>query len=189
MTVTPPHIAIARIVRVNHAGEYGAIRIYGAQILVSRWLWRGIVAPLNTLRSHEIEHCRLFKAAMPARGSRPCRTMWLWSMGGWLLGFFCAALGPRAIWVCTEAVEKNVHRHLADQLSYLRGHDAELHDLIDSIREEEEGHVALALENRGDESALTRLLAKSIDIAVNSVIWLSTWGDSARMRRDLGGLA
>ncbi|MGB7321093.1 MAG: demethoxyubiquinone hydroxylase family protein [Albidovulum sp.] len=185
MTETPPHITIARIVRVNHAGEYGAIRIYGAQVFVSRWLWRKLVAPLTELRGHEIEHCGFFAAAMPARQSRPCRTMWLWSMGGWLLGFFCALLGPKAIWTCTEAVERKVHHHLNDQLTYLRGKDEDLYQLIDSIRSEEEGHVSLAVENKGSDSAWTRLLAVPIRLAIDVVIWLSTWGDSARMQRDL----
>lgn len=182
---TASDISIARIVRVNHAGEYGAIQIYGAQILVSSFLWKSLVAPLSELRSHEIAHCKLFKDAMPARGSRPCRTMWLWSKGGWFLGFVTALLGPKAIWICTEVVEDNVHHHLADQLHYLDGKDPELFDLIQSIQAEEEGHLHLARQNKGAENFVSRSLSFKISMSVDAVIWLSTWGDSARMRRDL----
>ena len=59
-------LTIARIVRVNHAGEFGAIRIYGAQIAVARRLYPDCVPMLSEMLGHEIEHCALFRAAMPA---------------------------------------------------------------------------------------------------------------------------
>ncbi|HEU4377757.1 MAG TPA: demethoxyubiquinone hydroxylase family protein, partial [Hyphomicrobiaceae bacterium] len=118
-------LTIARILRVNHAGEYGAIRIYGAQVSVAkRWL-PDVVPALTQMLGHEQQHCSKFFAAMPARGSRPCRIMSLWSMGGWLLGFLTAVAGRQSIWVCTAAVEAAVHRHLDDQLHFLAGRDAD----------------------------------------------------------------
>ena len=109
-------LTIARIVRVNHAGEYGAIRIYGAQISAARSRFPDMVPVLANMLDHEKQHCAAFFAAMPARGSRPCRVMSLWSLGGWLLGFLTALAGRQAIWICTAAVEAAVHRHLDDQL-------------------------------------------------------------------------
>lgn len=181
-------IQIARIVRVNHAGEYGAIRIYGAQILVSSVLWKSLTTELRELQSHEITHCEMFRTAMPARRSRPCRTMWLWSWGGWGLGFLTALMGPKVIWTCTEIVEDRVHHHLSAQLHFLTNRDPELRDMIASIQTEEEGHLTLARNHVGKHSALTRALAAPIALAVEAVIWLSTWGDSARMNRDLAGV-
>ena len=134
-------LTIARIVRVNHAGEYGAIRIYSAQIGVSAKRYPDVVPALADMLQHEKKHCAAFFAAMPARQSRPCRIMSLWGWGGWLLGFATALMGPQAIWVCTAAVEAAVHRHLDDQLAFLAGRDAELHDTIMSIREEELSHL------------------------------------------------
>jgi demethoxyubiquinone hydroxylase (CLK1/Coq7/Cat5 family) len=89
-------LTIARIVRVNHAGEYGAIRIYGAQIGVSGRRFPDVLPALADMLQHEKKHCAAFFAAMPARQSRPCRIMSLWSLGGWLLGFATALMGtPR----------------------------------------------------------------------------------------------
>src|SRR5262245_59276462 len=98
-------LTIARIVRVNHAGEYGAIRIYTAQLLVARHMIPDCTPALSEMLRHEKTHCALFRAAMPSRQSRPCRIMQLWSCGGWLLGFFTACLGRNGIWACTAAVE------------------------------------------------------------------------------------
>src|SRR3954452_9345262 len=71
-------LTIARIVRVNHAGEFGAIRIYSAQIVVSRWFWPDCVAALVDMLEDERRHCDLFFDAMPERKSRPCRVMRFW---------------------------------------------------------------------------------------------------------------
>ena len=174
-------LTIARIVRVNHAGEFGAIRIYGAQIAVARRLYKDCVPMLSEMLGHEIEHCALFRAAMPARKSRPCRIMQFWSLGGWLLGFVTALSGRRAIWACTAAVEAAVHRHLDDQLHFLADKDPELHALILSIREEELAHLDHAEAQLSGEDRFAKALRAVISLATNMLIWLSTWGDSARM--------
>ncbi len=134
---------------------------------------------------HEREHCAKFFDAMPTRNSRPCRVMALWSWGGWLLGFTTALMGRQAIWVCTAAVEETVHRHLDDQLHFLQGRDAGLRDIILSIREEELAHLHHAESNIATFGRGSRLLRAVIGLATEAVIWLSTWGDSTRMARDL----
>ncbi|WDZ78449.1 demethoxyubiquinone hydroxylase family protein [Ensifer adhaerens] len=174
-------LTIARIVRVNHAGEFGAIRIYTAQIAVARRLYPDCVAMLSEMLSHEIEHCALFHGAMPVRNSRPCRIMQFWSWGGWLLGFLTALLGRRGTWACTAAVEAAVHHHLDDQLHFLAGKDAELHALILSIREQELAHLHHAEAQLDDRDALAEALRAVISFSTNVLIWLSTWGDSTRM--------
>ena len=98
-------LAVARIVRVDHAGEYGAIRIYRAQIRVARWLYPDIVPDLTHMLEHELQHCTIFSAAMRTRNSRPCRMVSLWSMGGSVLGFLTALLGRQSTWTCTAAVD------------------------------------------------------------------------------------
>jgi 3-demethoxyubiquinol 3-hydroxylase len=178
-------LTIARIVKVNHAGEYGAIRIYGAQIGVSARRFPDVVPALTDMLRHEKQHCAAFFAAMPARRSRPCRVMPLWSWGGWLLGFFTALMGRQAIWVCTAAVEAAVHRHLDDQLAFLAGRDRELHGIIMSIREEELSHLHHAESQIASLGAGSRLLRRLISDLTEVLIWLSTWGDSTRMMGDL----
>lgn len=178
-------LTIARIVRVNHAGEYGAIRIYGAQISVSSRRYPDVGPALEHMLAHERDHCAAFFAAMPQRNSRPCRVMSLWSWGGWLLGFLTALMGRQAIWICTAAVEAAVHRHLDDQLLFLADRDAELHGIILSIREEELSHLHHAESQIVSIGGGFRVLQAAIGNVTDALIWLSTWGDSARMARDL----
>src|SRR3569833_3194912 len=92
-------LTIKRILKVNHAGEFGAIRIYNAQLTVVRRTHPDMMPALVEMRDDEIEHCRLFFEAMPARGARPCRIMGFWSLGGYQLGFTTAILGRNMVWV------------------------------------------------------------------------------------------
>jgi len=178
-------LTIARICRVNHAGEFGAIRIYSAQIAVARRLYPDCAPMLREMLEHEIRHCRLFRDAMPARNSRRCRIMPFWSWGGWWLGFLTALLGRQGIWACTAAVEETVHRHLDDQLHFLGQRDAALHDVIASIREEELAHLHHAEMQLSARSSHLSFLRGLIGTATDVLIWLSTWGDSTRMARAL----
>jgi ubiquinone biosynthesis monooxygenase Coq7 len=178
-------LTIKRIVRVNHAGEFAAIRIYSAQITLAARLYPEIVPALAEMLRHERTHCAAFRAAMPPRNSRPCRVMALWSWGGWLLGFLTALIGPQAIWICTAAVEAAVHHHLDDQLHFLERRDAELSAIILSIRAEELAHLHHAQDRITSTGAGSRLLHRVITFSTDAVIWLSTWGDSTRMARAL----
>jgi ubiquinone biosynthesis monooxygenase Coq7 len=178
-------LTIARIVRVNHAGEYGAIRIYRAQIRIARWLFPDIVPTLDGMLQHELRHCTVFYGAMPARKSRPCRVMSLWSIGGSLLGLTTALLGRQTVWICTAAVEAAVHRHLDDQLGFLVDRDSELYDIILDIREEELSHLHHAEAQLEASGAYQRVVRGTISFLTDVLIWLSTWGDSTRMAADL----
>lgn len=178
-------LTIARIVRVNHAGEYAAIRIYSVQIAVARRFFPDMVEPLEEMLDHERLHCAAFREAMPERNTKPCRIMQLWAWGGTGLGLLTAIMGRPAIWICTAAVETAVHRHLEDQLYFLDGRDDELHATISGIKEEELLHLAEAEARSGPTPVFRKILWPLITLATNTVIWLSTWGDSARMARDL----
>lgn len=178
-------LTVARIAKVNHAGEYGAIRIYSAQIGVARRLWPDVVPALANMLEHEKRHCAAFYGAMATRHARPCRVMSFWSWGGWLLGALTALTGRHGIWTCTAAVEAAVHRHLDDQLHFLRSRDLELHALIQSIQEEELSHLHHAEAQLTAPSRVQQALRLLIASATDAVIWLSTWGDSTRMAREL----
>ncbi|HKV00219.1 MAG TPA: demethoxyubiquinone hydroxylase family protein [Vineibacter sp.] len=176
---------IARILKVNHAGEYGAIRIYRAQIWMARWLCPDLLPFLTETIGHEIEHCRLFRTAMPQRQARPCRFMAFWGSGGLVLGFVTALLSQQGIWICTAAIEAAVHRHLDDQLHFVRERDPQLHTLIESIKGEELQHLRTARARITANTRWTRSLTVAIATATDMVIWLSTWGDSRKMAQDL----
>ena len=176
----------ARILKVNHAGEYGAIRIYRAQAWVARKLYPDVVGFLQETLQHEVQHCSLFLNVMRQRHARPCRVMSLWGNGGLALGFLMALLGRQGIWICTAAVEAAVHRHLDDQLFYLRNRDAELYSLIHSIQQEELAHLKYAQERIANNAVWARVIRLFISGCTDAVIWLSTWGESSRMSKELG---
>ena len=180
-----PDVTIRRILKVNHAGEFGAIRIYGAQILVARRLFPDIVPTLEEMRRDDIDHCRLFREAMPARGAKPCRVMSFWSLGGSVLGLLTALSGRNMIWICTEAVESTVHRHLEDQLAFLQKRGPELHALIASIQEQELAHLRKAENNQTRRGLSHALFLPVVGALTDVMIWLSTWGDSSWMRAEM----
>jgi 3-demethoxyubiquinol 3-hydroxylase len=178
-------LTIARILKVNHAGEYGAIRIYRAQIWVAKRLYPDIAPFLAETLSHENNHCAIFRAAMPQRDARQCRIMALWGNGGLVLGLLTALLGRQGIWICTAAVEAAVHRHLQDQLLFVRDRDPELHGLILAIQKEELMHLHYAEERLPEGKVLSPILGALISGATDLAIWLSTWGDSSQMAKEL----
>lgn len=171
------------VLRVNHAGEAGAIRIYQGQIASGRsGAHRGFLA--ETL-AHERDHFARFGALMTARGIRPCGALPLWGLGGWLLGWMTGLLGPRAVMTCTEAIERAVHRHLEDQVAVLHRQEPEVCAVIAEIGIEELGHLEFAKANRGPQGWFERTLDGAITAATEILIFASTYGESARMARSL----
>lgn len=188
MAGAPHHrdaLTVRRILKVNHAGEYGAIRIYRAQIFMARIFYPELVAFLDETLSHEINHCEVFRAALQARNGRPCRIMALWGNGGYLLGALAAMFGRQGVWICTAAVEGAVHRHLDAQLNFLKSRDVDLHGLILGIQAEELAHLNHAADRIKTDAIWSRAMRSAIALATECAIWLSTWGDSTRMARAL----
>lgn len=174
----------ARILRVNHGGEHGAIHIYSAQIAAARLRAPDLLPFLREAREHERAHRSRFRALMPTREAKPCRLMWIWAVGGALLGLITGLLGREAILACTEAVEETVHRHLDDQIRWAAGRDEGLRQVIEDIRVEELAHIRHAADNRTGAGFVW--LERIISSATEWLIWLSTRGDSTRLARQLG---
>jgi ubiquinone biosynthesis monooxygenase Coq7 len=175
----------ARILRVNHGGEHGAIRIYRTQIAMAKLTAPDLLPFLRGTLEHEREHLIRFRALMPTRAAKPCRLMWIWSVGGVVLGTVTGLCGRKAILVCTEAVERTVHRHLDDQLAWLGQRDPEMSDVIRQIQQQELGHMRFAEQAMGKTHAPAQALRAMIALATESLIWLSTRGDSLRLAREL----
>ncbi|HWW12785.1 MAG TPA: demethoxyubiquinone hydroxylase family protein [Brevundimonas sp.] len=173
----------ARILRVNHGGEHGAINIYTVQILAARLRAPDLLPFLREALEHELTHRRRFRALMPAREAKPCRMMWIWGLGGAVLGLATGLLGREAILACTEAVETTVHQHLDDQIRWTEGRDEEMCRVISDIRVEEAAHIDWAVESRRGRDF--RWLERLIRAATAALIWISTRGDSARLAREL----
>lgn len=174
---------VRRILRVNHAGEYGAIRIYQAQIVVARFIAPDLLPFLTETLSHEKEHRRRFRELMTLRSVYPCGAMPVWGIGGYAMGFVTALLGRDAILVCTESVERTVHAHLDKQLDALGTTDSEVSTVIRAIQQEELGHLDHALTNRTSNALFLRWLSRGISLATATLIWLSTYGEARFVRR------
>jgi ubiquinone biosynthesis monooxygenase Coq7 len=181
-----PALVLRDILRVDHAGEYGAIRIYRAQIAIAHWRAPDLVAMLQDALSDETRHRDRFDAGLRERGLRPCDMLPLWGIGGTLLGAGTALLGREAILVCTEAVERTVHRHMDDQVAWLTPREPRLATAIAAIRDEEVDHLHRAQRERGTATAAwLRLLDITVAAATELLVWLSTYGASSRLHRQL----
>lgn len=176
---------VSRILRVNHAGEVGAIRIYAAQIFVARRLRPDAVPFLEDTIAHERRHAATFRELMWPRGTRPCNVLPLWGLGGTALGLFTALIGTNAIMICTEAVERVVHAHLNAQLAFLGDRDTVLSDAVRAVRDEEVGHHDRARDARTSFGFGARMLDGLVAGATSLLIWCSTYGALTRMRRRL----
>ena len=176
-----PNAVVQRILRVNHAGEQGAIAIYGAQISRARSRYPDLLPWLEETLGHEKKHRDTFLELMSARAISPCPVASVWSIGGAVLGFATALFGRFGIVVCTAAVERTVHKHLVEQIVYLSGHDDALADGIRQVQVEEDAHLAFAEANHDPASPLARLLSAAVAAVTEVLIWVATRGDSARL--------
>ncbi|HVJ41669.1 MAG TPA: demethoxyubiquinone hydroxylase family protein [Dongiaceae bacterium] len=175
---------IRRILRVNHAGEHGAIAIYERQIRMSL-RYPDLLPWLQETLGHEQKHRDRFRALMPSRFAKPCRAMAIWNTGGAFLGLMTAAFGRFGVIVCTAAVERTVHRHLVEQITYLSDRDPELAQTINDIQCEEDAHLAFAEAHHDPRLLSARLLSAFVAAATEVLIWISTRGDSAKLRDQL----
>jgi ubiquinone biosynthesis monooxygenase Coq7 len=184
-SLTQDQLLIRRILRVNHAGEHGAVSIYTAQIARIGASHPELHAWLSDTVGHERAHRSAFAEAMPSRAAKPCRALGVWSLGGWALGSITALLGRTGVLACTAAVERTVHGHLQEQIAFLGRRDKELAALVELILREELSHLAFAEANLVSGSKLTPLFSTVIAFATEVLIAISTRGDSIRLRRTL----
>jgi 3-demethoxyubiquinol 3-hydroxylase len=181
-------LIIRRILRVDHAGEHGAVSIYATQIALARKRYPDLLPWLEETIAHEREHRSRFLAAMPARAAKPCRLLQVWSVGGACLGALTGVLGRRGVMVCTAAVERTVHRHLLEQIAFLDAADVELADTIRSILKDEDEHLAAAEAGLvASAGAFQRILSAAVAAATEVLIFLSTRGDSLTLRAAMIG--
>ncbi|KZN62829.1 hypothetical protein N473_18110 [Pseudoalteromonas luteoviolacea CPMOR-1] len=168
-----PKKEVKRIIRVDHAGERGAISIYKSQRFIARFFYKDIVAQLDEMLAHEKKHFDTFNSWLVSNQVRHCYALWLWSLGGYVLGFITALLGRKAIWVCTEAVETTVLHHLDWQLDFLEQHDLSAHEAVVSIKADEEQHQNLGFLN-GSNGMRYLPIQLVVKYSTRFAIWLST---------------
>lgn len=161
----------ARILKVNHAGENGAVHIYSAQAAVARLRAPDLVAELLEFRSHEERHRAIFWAELQRRGRPRCRSYVLCAFGGFVLGLVTGLLGRAAIAATTVAVERVVLRHLHAQISQLQSSDQAAVRAIEAIVDDEQRHHDELAEKVG-EGAWVRWLEPLVAVSTETVICL-----------------
>jgi ubiquinone biosynthesis monooxygenase Coq7 len=162
---------IARMIRVDQAGEYGAARIYAGQLAV---LGRTRAAPtLRRMAEQEQRHLDEFNRLMIERRVRPTLLQPLWHVAGFALGAATAMLGEKAAMACTVAVEETIDAHYRRQGERLGDDEPKLKDTIEEFREDELEHRTTALEHGAKEAPGYAPLTAAIKGASRIAIWLS----------------
>ena len=155
---------IDEIIRVNHAGEYGAQRIYSGQIKYCKT--DKLKKELEKIIEEEYEHYDYFDKIMLKKRARPTLLSPIWHNGGYLLGAVTALLGERYVHACTEAVEEVIVEHYNEQIEYLEGAGIEKEMLkkIKKFCEDEDNHRSFAEKsNKKNSSAnLFKFLTKGL---------------------------
>ncbi len=166
-----PDERLARVCRVDHAGEYGAKRIYEGQIAV---MGRGRHAQtLRHMADQELEHLRYFEKQLVERQVRPTLLQPFWHVAGFALGAGTALLGERAAMACTVAVEEVIDGHYADQLALLGPEEQPLKDSIAKFQAEEVQHRDIGLANGAEQAVAYPLLSAAIKAGTRAAIWLA----------------
>ena len=162
----------SRVLKVNHAGENGAVNIYAGQIFFARITAPRMVAELIEFKSHEERHRAIFWAELQRRNRPRCRSYWLCGVGGFMLGLITGAFGRRAIAATTVAVERVVLRHLEQQLDQLRWKDEAAVKAIESIVVEERQHHDQSASHITVGQFWPRVLSPIVSASTEAVIWV-----------------
>ncbi len=182
MTAIPPRpgrgavkARLAEILRVDHAGELGAVHIYRGQRAVmdkARGRQR-TAAQLEEMEGHEAVHLARFDALLNEHRVRPTLMAPLWRAAGFVLGAGTALMGEKAAHACTEAVETVIEEHYASQIAELAGRDPELAAELAKFRDEELAHRDIAIEEGARDAVGYPLLAAVIQAGCKAAIRIS----------------
>lgn len=166
-----PEARLARMLRVDHAGEYGARRIYEGQLAV---LGKSASAPiLRHMHQQELAHLRTFEDLLVRHRVRPTLLQPVWHVAGFALGAATALLGEKAAMACTVAVEEVIDQHYAGQHDELEADQAPLKETIETFRQEELEHRDIGLEHGAEEAPAYELLSGAVKAGSRLAIWLS----------------
>ncbi|CAG7833399.1 unnamed protein product [Allacma fusca] len=166
-----------RIIRVDHAGEYGANRIYAGQMAV---LGKTKSGPLiQHMWDQEKVHLDIFNKLIPKYRARPTAFLPIWDIAGFALGAGTALLGEKAAMACTVAVEASIVEHYNNQIRELMAStdnledNKEILDYIQKCRDEEQEHHDTGLEQEAEKTPGYNLLYNAIKTGCKTAIWLS----------------
>ncbi|MDA9653892.1 demethoxyubiquinone hydroxylase family protein [Candidatus Pelagibacter sp.] len=164
---------VEEFIRVDHAGERGAVKIYEGQLLALNTLVKdeNLKKTIEEMKVHEKEHCEFFENEIKKRNITPTKFLPLWDLLGVGLGFGSTLLGKKAAMLCTASVEEVIDKHYQSQINQLDTDEKELKEKITKFREDELHHKNIAYEKGATKKGLYSILDKIIKtgsrIAIN----------------------
>ena len=166
---------VEEFIRVDHAGERGAVKIYEGQLLALNTIIKNddLKKTIEDMKEHEIEHCQFFENEIKKRKIRPTKFLPLWDLLGVSLGFGSTLLGKKAAMLCTASVEEVIDRHYLDQINQLGPEEKELKKKITKFRQDELEHKDIAYEEGASKKGLYSIMDKMIKTASKIAIRIS----------------
>ncbi len=162
----------ASMIRVDQAGEYGAVRIYCGQEAVFGQRHKA-ARTIARMHIQEERHLRHFDQMMVERGVRPTLLQPFWHVAGYGLGAITALMGPNAAMACTAAIETEIDRHYGEQLDELGGDDPDLSATVEQFRAEEVEHRDAAIAAGAEDTFGYPILSSLIRAGCRVAIGLS----------------
>jgi len=155
---------IEEFIRVDHAGERGAIKIYEGQLLALSTIVEdeSLKKTIEEMKIHEKEHCDFFEQEIKKRKIKPTKFLPLWDLLGVGLGFGSTILGKKAAMLCTASVEEVIDKHYQNQIDQLGSDEKELKKKIIKFREDELHHKNIAYEKGATKKGLYSIMDKII---------------------------
>ena len=166
-------IKLEEFIRVDHAGERGAIKIYEGQLLALNTICKdeNLKKTIEEMKAHEKEHCQYFEKEIKKRNIEPTKLLPLWDLLGVGLGFGSTILGKKAAMLCTASVEEVIDEHYQNQINQLKSDEKELKKKIIKFRNDELHHKDIAYKKgatkKGFYSILDRIIKTGSKIAIN----------------------
>ena len=164
---------IEEFIRVDHAGERGAVKIYEGQLLALNTIIKDddLKKIIEEMKLHEKEHCEFFENEIRKRKIRPTKFLPLWDLLGVGLGFGATVLGKKAAMLCTASVEEVIDEHYQNQINQLGSDEKNLKKKIIKFREDELHHKDIAYEKgatkKGFYSLMDKIIKTGSRVAIN----------------------
>ncbi len=166
---------VIEFIRVDHAGERGAIKIYEGQLLALNTLVKDddLKKKIEEMKIHEKEHCNYFENEIKKRNIEPTKFLPLWDMLGIALGFGSTMLGKKAAMLCTASVEEVIDEHYLSQIKELQNDEKKLKEKIVKFRKDELHHKNIAYKEGATKKGMYSILDKIIKTGSKIAISIS----------------
>jgi ubiquinone biosynthesis monooxygenase Coq7 len=164
---------VEEFIRVDHAGERGAIKIYEGQLLALNTIIKNdkLKKIIEKMKEHEKEHSNYFENEIKKRNIKPTKLLPLWDLLGVGLGFSSTILGKKAAMLCTASVEEVIQDHYANQIKQLESDEKNLKEKIIKFREDELLHKDIAYNEgatkKGAYFIIDKIIKTGSKIAIN----------------------